>query len=89
MQVVPAHGQHLGAALQMNLRGFVVMSLDMADRAQIYDNRSMDLRKLSGIELSEPPRARHMAAGVQASCDEGRTRADEWRQRFASNEGRQ
>jgi hypothetical protein len=30
-----------------------------------------------------------MAAGVQASCDEGQIRADEWRQRFASNEARQ
>ena len=35
----------LAPTLQVNLRRFIVMALHMADRAQIHDDRSMDLRE--------------------------------------------
>src|SRR2546423_9522754 len=51
MQVVAAHGQHLLSTLQVNLRGFIVMAPNTADRAQIHDDRAMDLRELLRVEL--------------------------------------
>ena len=53
MHVVAAHRQHVAASFQVNLSGFIVMSLDMADRTQIHDDRPMDLCELVGIELVE------------------------------------
>src|SRR5688500_19950604 len=53
MQVVAAHWQNAVSTFQMNLRRFVVMPLHVADRAQIDDDRSVDLRELLCIELSE------------------------------------
>ena len=51
MDVAPAHRQHVVASLQVNLRRFIVMALHVADRTQIHNNRSMDLRELLCIEL--------------------------------------
>src|SRR4051812_13466379 len=45
MHVAAAHRQHIVAPLEVNLRSFIVMSRHMADRAQIHDHRSMDLRE--------------------------------------------
>ena len=46
MDVAAAHRQHIVASLQVNLRRFIVMTLHVADRTQIHNNRSMDLREL-------------------------------------------
>src|SRR5437868_5268524 len=46
MDVVAAHRQHIVASLQVNLGRFIVMTLHVADRTQIHNNRSMDLREL-------------------------------------------
>src|SRR5687768_6886027 len=53
MQVVAAHWQNVVSPFQMDLRRFVVMPLHVADRTQIDDDRSVDLRELLCIELSE------------------------------------
>ena len=53
MQVVAAHRQKVISAPHVNVRCFVVMPLDMADRAQSHDDRSMDLRELRRIKLPE------------------------------------
>ena len=53
MQVVAAHRQNVISTPYVNLRRFVVMPLDMADRAQIHDDRPMDLRELLRIKLLE------------------------------------
>ena len=53
MDVAAAHRQHIVASLQVNLRRFIVMTLHVADRTQIHNNRSMDLRELLRIELLE------------------------------------
>src|SRR5438270_903479 len=46
MDVVAAHRQHIVASLQVNLRRFIVMTLHMADRTEIHNNRAMNLREL-------------------------------------------
>ena len=51
--------QDVVSTLQVNLRRFVVMPLDTADRAQVYDDRPMDLRELLGVELLEQFLERH------------------------------
>ena len=53
MHVAAAHGQHLVAALEVDLRGLVVVPLDVADRAQVDDDRAVDLRELLRVELLE------------------------------------
>src|SRR4029453_9358597 len=53
VHVVAADRQHVVASLQVNLGGFVVMPLDVIDRAQVDDHRSVDLRELVGVELLE------------------------------------
>ena len=57
MQVVAAHRQNVIPTPYVNLRRFVVMPLDMADRAQIHDDRPMDLRELLRIKLLEQLRS--------------------------------
>ena len=51
MQVAPADRQHFVAMLQMDVGGFVVAARDVTDRAQVDDDRTMDLGELRGIEL--------------------------------------
>ena len=51
MQVAAAYRQHFIAALQMNVGSLVQAALDMADRAQVDDDRAVHLRKLRGVEL--------------------------------------
>src|SRR5438270_7970979 len=46
MDVAAAHRQHVVASLQVNLGRFIVMTLHVADRTQIHNHRSMDLREL-------------------------------------------
>src|SRR5258708_35959514 len=51
MQGVAAHRQNLISTPDVNLRRFFVMPPDMAGRAQIHDDRPMDLRELLRIKL--------------------------------------
>src|SRR5262249_35834258 len=51
VQIRAAHRQHVLAALEMNIRSFILASGDVRDRTEIHDNRSMYLNEVFRIEL--------------------------------------
>jgi len=51
MQIAATDRKHLVASLQVNLGGLVESALDVADSAQVDDDRSVYLRKLNRVEL--------------------------------------
>lgn len=53
MREVSTGAQHLGHALQVNVRRFVHTAHDVADRAEVDDGRAMDLHELVRIQLRE------------------------------------